>query len=129
LSGFGGEISDIVANGNPSGQVIVQIKDGDAGFESERCGQWQNITSLPVRSDPTASFSDGTFKVGDQVATGTWKNSGSQFCYWERLSGFGGEIDDIVANGNEDAQAIITIRPGDQGFHSERCGTWTRISG
>ncbi len=128
LSGFTGSLDEIIANDNPSGQAIVLVDSGDTGFQSKRCGQWQNITSLPVRSDPTAPFSDGTFKVGDQVAPGTWKNDKGSFCYWARLSGFGAILDDVLANGVEDAPTIVTIQTGDQGFTSRRCGTWTYVS-
>ncbi len=128
LAGFGGSIDDIIANDNATGQAIVLVQDSDAGFESHRCGQWENITSLPVRTDPTAPFSDGTFKVGDQVAAGTWRNDSGDSCYWERLSGFGSTLDDITANGIVSAPTIVTINPSDQGFNSHRCGTWTMVS-
>ena len=40
LSGFTGEFSDILANGNPRGPAIVTILASDAGFTSRRCGTW-----------------------------------------------------------------------------------------
>ena len=48
----------------------------------------------------------------------------SSFCYWERLSGFGGP-DEIIANGNGEGYFTVTIAPTDAGFGSEDCGTWT----
>lgn len=48
-------------------------------------------------------------------------------CYWERLSGFGGQLEDIIANGNPSGQAIVTIAPTDVAFKSQRCGTWEMI--
>ena len=47
-------------------------------------------------------------------------------CYWARLSGSSGEIDDIIANDFTDSpKVIVTIKPSDQYFESEGCGTWT----
>lgn len=127
LKGFSGAIDDIIANGNPIGQVILLIDGSDAGFKSDGCGTWKNITSLPVRSDPTASFSDGIWKVKDQIAPGSWKTSGGESCYWERLKGFGGTLDDIIANDLPTGTAIVTISPSDQGFTTKGCGDWTKV--
>lgn len=40
LSGTSGSFSDILANGNPSGQAIVTIQATDNAFTSQRCGTW-----------------------------------------------------------------------------------------
>ena len=42
------------------------------------------------------------------------------------VKGFGGSVDDIVANSNTDDPAIVTILPTDKGFESQNCGTWTK---
>lgn len=41
LRGFSGQNSDIIANGNPSGPIILTIDSGDAGFTTRRCGTWE----------------------------------------------------------------------------------------
>ena len=74
-----------------------------------------------------ATFSDGTYQVGTDIQPGTYRTrESSSGCYYERLSGFSGEINDIIANNNTDAPAIVTIRPTDAGFTSSSCGTWTK---
>ncbi len=45
---------------------------------------------------------------------------------YERLSGFSGEFDDIIANNNADAPAVVEIKSTDAGFTSTGCGTWTK---
>jgi hypothetical protein len=40
LRAFTGELNAIIANGNPSGQVVVTISRSDRGFTSTRCGVW-----------------------------------------------------------------------------------------
>jgi len=72
-------------------------------------------------------FSDGTHIVGQDVSPGTYRTrAGSPGCYYARLAGFSGTLEDIIANENTDAPAIITIAPTDRGFVSRRCGIWTQ---
>ena len=72
-------------------------------------------------------FGDGTFVVGKDIQPGTYRTrEASSGCYYARLSGFGGISDQIIANNNTDAPAIVTIASTDKGFESTRCGTWTK---
>ncbi|MDA1360518.1 hypothetical protein O1R50_12845 [Glycomyces luteolus] len=134
LSGFSGELDDIIANGNvePGLQATVTIDSSDQGFNSQDCGTW-----LPAESEPQedsggasdGSFGDGIWTVGEDIEPGTYSTTvpdESFGCYWERLSGFSGELDDIIANGNVEPglQATVTIDSSDQGFNSQDCGTW-----
>jgi hypothetical protein len=74
-----------------------------------------------------ATFSDGTYQVGTDIQPGTYRTrEGSVGCYYERLSDFSGETNDIIANNNADAPAVVTIKPTDAGFTSMGCGTWTK---
>ena len=40
LSGVSGTFEDIIANGNPGGQAVVEIDPGDFAFNSSGCGEW-----------------------------------------------------------------------------------------
>ncbi len=74
-----------------------------------------------------AQFGDGTFVVGKDIQPGTYRTrTGSPGCYFARLSGFGGTVDEIIANANTNTAAIVTISASDKGFQSTNCGTWTR---
>ncbi|HEX6483146.1 MAG TPA: hypothetical protein VF043_30245 [Ktedonobacteraceae bacterium] len=74
-----------------------------------------------------ATFGDGTFQVGKDIQPGTYRTRvGSSNCYYERLKGFSGSTDDIIANNNTDFPAIVTIQATDKGFTSQNCGTWTK---
>ncbi len=125
LSGFTGELSDIIGNGN-SGLEIVSIAKSDAGFTTQGCGDW-----VPVKATfpdaPARSFGDGTFQVGKHIAPGTYRADGapSDLCYWARLSDFSQSgISGIIVNGN--SPTVVEIRPSDTGFTSSGCGQWTR---
>lgn len=74
-----------------------------------------------------AHFDDGTYQVGKDIQPGTYRTRvGSSNCYYERLKGFSGSVDDIIANDDTDAPAIVTIKSTDKGFSSQNCGTWTK---
>ena len=123
MSGFSGSLDDIIANENVTGRAIVQIKSTDAGFKSSRCGAWS-----PYSPFPTSSFGAGVWKVGEDIAPGMYRTTSANRCYWARLSGFGGELDDILDNDNADgSDVVVQILPGDAGFESSRCGTWTKV--
>lgn len=123
LSGFTGSFEEILANENPSGShVIVDILPTDKGFNSNRCGTW-----VPFTPKPPSSFGDGTFAIGSEMPAGTWTATFSTMCYWSRVSSFDGELDSILANGNPQGSAVVTILSTDAGFITHRCGTWTKV--
>ena len=127
LSGFGGTSSDRIANDLGGGPSVVAIGPTDKGFSSSRCASWSQVAG-PVTTSQTASFGDGTFIIGTDVAAGLWQSNGSgASCYWERLSGFGGVSADRIANFFGSAPSVVTISPTDKGFHSSGCGNWSKI--
>lgn len=125
LKGFGGTVDEIIANDNTDDTAIVTIAASDKGFQSTGCGTWTKDLSRITSSKTT--FGDGMYLVGTDIAPGMYKSSGQTGCYYARLSGFGGTIDDILANNNTDSSAILTISASDKGFQSTRCGTWTKV--
>ncbi len=125
LSGFGGTIDDIIANGLSNATQVVTIAPSDAGFHSDGCGTWSSDLSA-ITSSVTAPFGDGTYIVGTDIAPGTWSAPGGPSCYWERLSGFGGSTGEIIANDFGSSGAIVTIDPSDRGFATDGCGVWSR---
>ncbi len=127
VSGFSGELDDIIANSFTDYRQIVEIQPGDAGFVSERCGEWV-LDGEPVRADTSSDFGDGIFLVGDEITPGTWQSTGDgDSCYWARLDGFSGELADIHANHFGDAGGIVEISDTDVGFETSQCGDWTYL--
>ena len=108
LSVFG-----LVACGGTSG-TEENIEGGDAG---------------DVSSGGTGSgFGDGVQRVGSDIQPGTYRNTDSSLsCYWARLSGFGGDGDDIIANEISRVIQIVTIKSTDVGFEATDCGRWEQV--
>lgn len=76
------------------------------------------------------AFDDGTHVVGEDIQPGTYRTHGDDGsalgCYWERLAGFSGEFDEILANSNRGhgEPEVVTIKETDKGFKTEGCGKW-----
>lgn len=125
LRGFGGTTDDIMANHLGSGYAVVTIAPEDEGFESQGCGLWS--ADLSAVKAPDAPFEEGTFIVGTDITPGRWRASGGSYCYWARLSGFGGETStDVIANHLGEGSAVVEIQPTDAGFETTGCGEWER---
>ena len=43
MRNFTGDLNSIIANDNTKGSTIVSISSSDAGFKSERCGDWVKV--------------------------------------------------------------------------------------
>lgn len=124
LRGFSGELRDVIANDYSSGYQVVRIKSSDRGFYSSNCGNWSSNLSRVTSS--MTSFGQGTFIVATDMVPGTYHSSRGANCYWERLSAFTGVLSAIIAN-HFGGRAYVTIRSTDRGFHSQNCGTWTKV--
>ncbi len=126
LRGFSDTVDDIITNEITDVSTIVTISARDRGFQTSNCGTWTQDLSAITKSKTT--FADGTYIVGTDIKPGTYRmRKSSSDCYYARLRGFSGTIDDIIANDITRGRAIITISARDKGFYSERCGTWTRV--
>jgi hypothetical protein len=127
LRGFSGELDDVISNAFSAERQIVAIEASDVAFSSSRCGEWER-DAFPIREDPGADLEDGMYLVGDEIQPGAWRSEGSDGnCYWARLSGFGGELDDIITNSFGGIEDVVQIHPDDRGFESSYCGPWVRI--
>lgn len=131
LSGFGGELSDIISNefiGFDAAQWIVDIEPTDLAFKSdEECGTWSKTPKGAVVN----FISPGAWLVPDQVVPGVYQTNAAGGCYWQRLEDFGGRVGSIVANEfiSSAGTAYVEIDSTDTGFSSEdECGTWQKIS-
>lgn len=81
----------------------------------------------PVEEEPIiVSFGNGTHIVGMDIEPGTYRSEDASICYWARLSGFTGELDDIIANGNHGME-IVTIDSSDAAFKTSVCGKWVAV--
>ena len=99
----------------------------DSSEPAEEASQSESDSSAEVAEPAAVSgIEDGTYFVGDEIEPGTYRSVGGAFCYWERLSGFGGSFDEIISNGSGPLE-IAEISETDEGFSSSGCGTWVPV--
>lgn len=75
--------------------------------------------------DPN-TFTAGTYEVGTDIKPGTYKTTGSSWCYWERDKDASGEFSSIIANGNSNGPGIMTIKSSDGYVKFTGTCTWTK---
>jgi len=77
---------------------------------------------------PRQQFGAGQYLVGTEIAAGRYYDDPLDGCYWERQSGLGGTLGEIIANefiGFNAGQWIVDILPSDKAFKTDSdCGTW-----
>ncbi len=89
------------------------------------------ISSGPPAVPPsTVTFGAGRYLVGKDIPAGRYFTvpGGAGGCYWERLSGLGGSLAEIIANdfiGAGFGQVIVDVAGSDLAFSTTAdCGTW-----
>jgi hypothetical protein len=75
------------------------------------------FTTLPLPPAPSLETKD--LRVGQDIQPGRYM-SNEYLCYWERVTAFGGGIDNVIANGGG-PHAIVDIQAGDFGFRVRNC--------
>jgi hypothetical protein len=78
-------------------------------------------TARPKPTTPPATIGDGRLAVPAEVKPGTYRAPNPDGdCYWARLKGFSGDLDNVLANGNPSGPARVTIAPTDKGSECVR---------
>lgn len=73
------------------------------------------------------TFGAGIQIIGRDIEPGTYRTrSDGRECFWERLSGLGGSINEIIAKAFNDGPIIVEIQGGDGAFNSQGCARWTK---
>ncbi|MEA3184333.1 MAG: hypothetical protein QOJ74_810, partial [Ilumatobacteraceae bacterium] len=80
----------------------------------------------PPPPPPAPTFHAGTYAVNSQIQPGRYvAETAASGCYWERVSGFGGTIDEIIANDFQGftGRVMVDILASDAGFRfTAGCG-------
>ena len=115
LSGASGDFSELLANDNAIGQFYVEIQPTDRFFEV-KC-EVTPIADWPAPSSLLSELQPGMYLVGRDIKPGTYKGTAGtdllDSCYWARLSGLSGDMDDLTANDNASGSFYVTIEASD----------------
>ena len=93
------------------------------------CQLAEPLTAAVTSASPSApALGEGTQIVGADIAPGVYRaTGGGTSCRWERLRGFGGGLDEVIANGAGGGPHVVEIAASDAGFSSSGCGDWELV--
>jgi hypothetical protein len=74
----------------------------------------------------SASFDgSGTYRVGRDVAPGTYRSLGGSDCYWARLNSISGGLESVVVVDSPQGPTLVRIKRTDKVFETSGCARWT----
>jgi hypothetical protein len=76
-------------------------------------------------ADPN-TFSAGTYEVGTEIQPGTYKTTGSSWCYYERDKNLDGDLGSIIANDNVSGQGVMKVASSDKYIKFDGTCSWTK---
>lgn len=126
-----GEMDSLLANDNVTGTSYVTVKATDKLFKSSGCNDWEAVGPKAKGSPASKAAGDGgMFKVGTDLAPGTYKSTGNadDSCYWERTKDAEHGLDSIIANDNVTGTAVVTISSTDAYFKTTGCKDWKKTA-
>jgi hypothetical protein len=88
-------------------------------------------TAAATPAGPAGSIGAGVHVVGVDIQPGNYRTAGPvdsviPNCYWARLKNTDGEFGAIIANGNTEGRATVTIKKTDGAFETTGCQPWTK---
>lgn len=103
---------------------------GCSAAEPDPAGTVGAPREAAASAGPTA-YRDGTYRVPEDIRTGLYRTQGpadeAGVCYWERLKGLSGDVNEIIANGQTEGPGYVRIKETDVAFSTEGCQPWTRV--
>ena len=111
-----------------SDQLVRTLVEPTAEAGATPAESAEQPTAIPTEVPPTPTpeieglVSEGTHIVGTDIEPGVYVGmAGTEFgdtCYWERLSGLTGNLDDILANGNAKGRYYVEVLPTDMALQT-----------
>ncbi|WP_435285631.1 hypothetical protein [Streptomyces bacillaris] len=133
MGGGGGSGSTTDSARPAPAATVTKTADAPAPEPAATVTEKVTVTPKPTKEPgPAASVAgDGTYLVGEDMKAGTYMSAGPADsaipnCYWARLKDASGEFDAIIANGNAQGQARVTVRKGEY-FQTSGCETWKKV--
>ena len=134
LSSDNGSSSEPVAESSPTEETeeeTVEEEEEDEDEDEEEEPAEEEAEEEPVEEEAPATVSDGIHRVGDDIDPGLYTTDGPDpdsivpMCYYARLSGLSGELDDIITNNNIEGSGTVEVSEGDEALELSGGCEWT----
>ena len=91
----------------------------------------ERATTVPTTAPPPPpppptfpSMDPVLLRVGTDIQPGRYSiTTSGEICYWERVHGLGGTLDDVIVNGGG-PHPVVDVLASDAGLRSQGCGGW-----
>jgi carboxypeptidase family protein len=118
-----------LANLQVSGFTVAVAADGYVTqMQGVTLTSNQTVNFALIRAGLRTEFGAGQWLVGTDIAAGRYYSDPVSGCYWERQSGLGGTLGDVLANefvSFDAGQIIVDVLSGDKAFQTDaECRTW-----
>ncbi len=121
----------IAGNEFGTGTRYIQILPDDVAIQTRFCEDFFAAPTTPPSSVPTSIPGDGVYRVGYDIAPGTYRSSApaDQYTsvYWERRANSLGNLNSIIDNESEPKVLEVTVLPTDAFLEVKRGGRWTKV--
>jgi len=120
-------------NGVSSAHVILDLA---ATIPAANINAFDPDRILNTRNEqppaPAATFDPGQYLVDSSIPAGRYEMNADRGCYWERQSGLGGTLGEIISNDFRGfpGRVIVDIAPSDRAFELDaECGKMSTYQG
>ncbi|MDQ3767793.1 MAG: hypothetical protein M3346_10665 [Actinomycetota bacterium] len=105
----------------------AQLDDREGGLDSRESELEDREAAVGAEEQAIedATFGNGTFVVGEDIPAGTYTAPGGGGCYWARLSGLSGSLNDVMANHFGPGTQTVALSGSEAAFETDGCGEWS----
>ncbi|MGE0796446.1 MAG: hypothetical protein AB7H43_13200 [Acidimicrobiia bacterium] len=114
----------IRSTGSGSGRHVVRLRDSDTAFQSLDCGDW-TTDLFPATPTLGSSVGNGTWLLGIDIRSGTWRSPGGASCTWSTLADLSRLPSGILQSGGGVGPQAVQLAGSEVAFATAGCGTWT----
>ncbi|WDZ88872.1 hypothetical protein [Nocardiopsis sp. HUAS JQ3] len=120
------------AGGETAGGSAAEEADEETAAAEEPAAE-EAVEEQPAEEEPEtpSGIGNGIHRVGEDIEPGTYTTDGPNpdgilpMCYYARLSGLSGELDDIIANNNIEGPGSVVVQEGDVALELSGDCEWT----
>lgn len=125
-SGQGGDAAVREESTEPEEDASEQTEEASEGEPQE-----EEAAEPEPEPEASSTIGNGIHQVGDGIEPGTYSTDGPDpddlfpLCYYARLSGLSGELDDIISNNNIEGPGTVVVAEGDVALELSGGCEWT----